>query len=470
MRFNPLSRPSRSSRLAVVTGAVASVVAGALVTGSVATATAAPKPVRPVVKPVGVLVPPTYFGAHFLGAGVSAQWPAKTLVGSVRLWDTGTTWADVQPTATTWNWTRLDAAVTGARARGADPLIVLGVTPQWASLHPDQVAPNGLPGSASIPRSAVLWRAYVQAVVNRYYKRGVRSLQTWNEPNSGFWLGTPVQLAALNLAAYQVVHQTVAKSTVVSVKVKGKTVRRTIRVRVPKYPGLQLVGPGMSTRRAPQRTWLANYYRQTNARYVDVVALHLYPLANGKPEDTVTQLAQVLPYLKADKLIGKPIWNTEVNFGGATGGTGANTGFDNTPLAIAPASQAAYVSRLLLLNAANGISRLFWYAWDGHGVLGVDLTTSNNVTLTQAGKAWAVTRGWMSLPFAGCTRDALNTYRCVFVPRRGKATVIWNPSRKVAITTPVAATVVGLDSKRTAVRAKGRIAVTTSPVLVTSAS
>ena len=40
--------------------------------------------------------------------------------------------------------------------------------------------------------------------------------------------------------------------------------------------------------------------------------------------------------------------------------------------------QAAYVSRMMLLSRANNIAKLFWYAWDAHGVLGVELTEAGH--------------------------------------------------------------------------------------------
>ena len=439
-------RVRRTSR--VLAAALSLAVGGSLAVASATPATAAPK---------AVAAPADYFGMHVLNAGASSNAPSRKTVGALRLWDTGTTWADVQPAPGTWNWARMDAAVNQARRAGQKPLIVFGQTPAWASSNPTLDTGKGLPvGSTVKPRNLVLWRAYVTAVVKRYSAKGVTDFQTWNEPNGGlFFTGTPQEMAALNLAAYQVVH----KGVVVKKKVKGKTVRSIKRT----FPKAKLVGPGFTTRRAPAVTWMSKYLATAGGNKMDVVGLHLYSNPGKGPEDTVLQLAKAKKYLKKAKLAAAPIWVTEVSFGGAVGGS------QNRPEVISEANQAAYVARFLLLARANGIARTYWYAWDAHGVLGVELTKADNRTLTSAGKAYGVTRGWMSKPLVGCLRAATGVYTCTIQQGRGKGLVVWHPTKKVSIKAPAGTTsVTSVLGKRAAKKAKAKIVVTSSPQLIST--
>ncbi|RKS75612.1 glycosyl hydrolase family 39 [Motilibacter peucedani] len=441
----------------LVAAAVSFAVGGSLAVASATPALAVTKP-APVVKPVAT--PVDYFGMHVSNLGVARYLPSKATVGSVRLWDTGTTWADVQPTPTTWNWTRLDAAVAQAVRNHQKPMIVLGQTPAWASSQPTLDLGKGLPaGSTATPSHLTYWRAYVDAVVARYYRKGVREFQTWNEPNGGlFFTGTPTQMASLNLAAYQALHA----GTVVKTKkrVKGRTV--TVSTVKRKYPLASLVGPGFTSRRAPAITWMSKYLASTGGKYADINAVHLYSNPGKGPEDAIAQLVTVRRYLKKYKLDTLPVYATEVSFGGPVGGIGA-------PEKITEANQAAYVSRFLLLARAQGVARTYWYAWDVHGRLGVELTKADNRTLTPAGKAYSVTRTWMAYPLVDCTRARTNTYTCTIKLRRGHGYIVWNPTKRVGMLAPAGTvsvtSVLGVKKKT---KAKAKLVITSSPQYIAS--
>ena len=399
---------------------------------------------------------------HVTRLGQARYLPSRATVGSVRLWDTGTTWLDVQPTPTTYNWTKLDAAVAQAVRNRQKPLIVFGQTPAWASSQPTLDLGKGLPpGSTATPNRLIYWRAYVTAVVARYYRRGVTEFQTWNEPNGGlFFTGTPIQMAALNLAAYQAVHA----GTVVKVRkvVRGKA--RTVSVVRRKYPLAQLVGPGFTSRRRAAITWMSKYLASTGGKYVDTVAVHLYSNPGKGPENAIAQLVTVRRYLKKYKMDTLPTYVTEVSFGGPIGGIGA-------PEVITPANQAAYVSRFLLLARAQGIARTYWYAWDVHGRLGIELTAADNRTLTVAGKAFATTRVWMANPLTGCVRARTNTWTCIIKQRRGLGYVVWNPTKRVRIAAPAASvSVMSVVGVRRRIAAKAPIVVTASPQYIAASA
>ena len=97
----------------------------------------------------GQPVPGTAFGQHV--AGIATAAPTGIQLTSVRLWDTGTRWDEVEPVRGQYRWDALDAAVANAEAAGAtDILYVLGSTPQWAAKNPDLPGLYG-PGTTSLP-------------------------------------------------------------------------------------------------------------------------------------------------------------------------------------------------------------------------------------------------------------------------------------------------------------------------------
>lgn len=63
----------------------------------------------------------------------ATPWPANAAFSSIRLWDSGTTWWDIQPTnSTSYNWATFDFTVKEAATHGKDILYTFGRTPQWA--------------------------------------------------------------------------------------------------------------------------------------------------------------------------------------------------------------------------------------------------------------------------------------------------------------------------------------------------
>ena len=92
------------------------------------------------------------------------SWPSEP-VGAVRLWDTGTTWRDIETRKGVFDFSRLDAQVAAARSHGARVLVVLGQTPRFHALRPNASSYYG-PGAASVP-TLTSWKTYVAKVVRR---------------------------------------------------------------------------------------------------------------------------------------------------------------------------------------------------------------------------------------------------------------------------------------------------------------
>jgi polysaccharide biosynthesis protein PslG len=354
-------------------------------------------PAAPASATASQRVAPTFFGMH---DGDPTTWPNAT-IGEIRLWDAGVSWREIERSNGVFDFTRLDAEVAAARAHGARVLLVLGQTPRFHSTKPGKLGSYGL-GAASMP-TQTSWTNYVFKVVNRYKGRGV-DYQVWNEANvSGYWNGTAAQMAKLTRITSRVVNNNDSSAKVVA--------------------------PALATRLTGQRKFLRTFYGQhvggkKVSAYVDAVALNLYPVPKGTPEQSMTLLAASRTMLKAAG-VKKPIWNTEINYGLLGGGSANN---------ITRAKEQAYVARTLVLNAENNVKRMFWYAWDLQSLANTQLTLTNGTSLAPAGKAYEVVRGWLlGTRTKGCARDRKGTYTCMLAFSGGVKRIYWNPSRKVNV-------------------------------------
>ncbi len=375
----------------------------------------------PAPTPVAGALTTTFFGLHDADP-VGASWP-KAPVGSLRIWDAGVVWNQVERTPGTYDFSRLDAIVAAATAHHAAPLIVLGQTPVFHSSRPRRVGAYGK-GASAMPdlRS---WSAYVRAVVSRYAGQasaqrvpGV-AFQVWNEANvEGYWSGTQAQMAALTAAAHRVV-TTVAR-------------------------GSTLLEPAMATRTLGQRAWLRKFYAQRVAGVpvadlADVVSLQLYPEVGQGPERSAALLTEARRILRLQGVApDKPVWDTEINYG-LQGGAPA-------PPA-APDQQQANVALTYLLDAGAGVARVFWYAWDLHTIADTDLVRADNVTPTPAGAAFSTVQRWLvGSKVTGCSAvaagagagtgtGAAGTWTCSLVTSQGPATVFWNGRRTTSVST-----------------------------------
>ena len=333
----------------------------------------------------------------------------STRPGSIRLWDSGVTWRQVEIRPGVFDFSRLDAVVNAARSQRSDVLIVLGQTPRFHAQRPNASSLYG-PGASSPPKLWA-WKRYVRKVVVRYKGRGV-DYQVWNEGNvPGFWSGTPSKLAALTKVTYNVVNNN----------------DRAAKV----------VGPAFATRLKSQQKWLNSYFSQRTGgtrvgRWMDVVSLNLYPMTSDGPEASMSLLSTSRSILRRYG-VSKPIWNTEINYGLQVGGGG-------TAKDITRRKEAAFVARTYVLNASNNVKRVYWYSWDLQKLANTQLTYATG-SLTPAGRTYGVVKEWLQGTRAiGCSRNGSGTYTCTFRYADGVKRVYWNPSRRAAVRTVSSAT------------------------------
>jgi hypothetical protein len=373
-----------------------------------------------------------FFGLHYGATGAPGVAAPRVGAGALRLWDSGTSWRDIESAPGRYDFARLDRAVSQARAVGAKPMLVLGQTPVWHSSKPEQASYYG-PGAAAMPRNLPAFRNYVKAVAKRYKGR-IDAYEVWNEPSAGFFTGTPAQMVTLT---------------------------REVRAAVKSVdPRALVVAASSPVRRPTQRTWLNAYYAAGAGRYVDVVNVHLYPDHTGTPETALSLLAQVKATLARNR-VSKPIWNSEVNYGLPTGGSG------RAARPIADTIAAGYVARTYLLDAAAGVSRVHWYTWSNSSIFGINMTTPSG-TPTAAAKAFTVTRGWMvGARVVGCAPSKTGVYTCTLKYNRGYGKVMWAAKRSAAMRTPANTTaVLTLDGRTLKSRPGQRLVLGPQPVLI----
>ena len=361
--------------------------------------------------PPGAAVPASTFGMHILQLG-ARPWP-KLPIGAVRLWDNDVRWADLQPSGQSWDPTalkRLDTLVNTARSHGADPLLVLGMTPTWAARSCQHVAQGTDWGVATCSPAATgmssPWATYVRFLAKRY-KGKVHAYETWNEPNlRNGWNDSPARLAQL---------QATARSVLRSVD-----------------PGIRLLSPSIAITCCDPVGWLDNYLGQPGGTSFDVVGIHLYPAPHQVPEWSMSMLAQVRAVL-AKHGVHDPVWDTELNVGRKI----ANETYGGS-------LGAALLARALIIGTASGVSRSFWYAAYDHVWSGIELEGANYRTLTPAGSAYGTVRGWLvGSRVTPCTTASTSGYdvvQCGVVRADGsKGLIAWTTAGSLSLSLPAGA-------------------------------
>jgi hypothetical protein len=289
-------------------------------------------------------------------------WPA-TRFGTLRLWDSGTSWTSLEPLKGVWNWQPLDIWVAAAEQhRVPDILLTLGQTPAWASSNPDIVNYVGA-GAPAPPADIQDWRDYITAVAQRYKGR-IRYYEIWNEPNDNtYYTGTVAELAQLTAEAYTILKAVDPGNTVLSPAAYA--------------PGYldQLLQAGI-------------------ASYVDIIAYHFY---ETPPEATAAANANVRMVMAAHGVGAIPLWDTE----GASGDT-------TVPEDLA----AAYLVRKYLVDLAFGSIRFDWYAWGKATTFCVGTEENDPRVLTEAGRAFGILLSWLQgASLTSASIDASGTWQ-----------------------------------------------------------
>ena len=394
------------------------------------------------VSPAAAAAPPAPVARELFGLHVNDLVSNDPTVpfGTVRLWDAGVTWRDLEPAPGQFNFAKLDLQVAKANAEGKDIVMVLGQTPQWASKRPAEDAYYGK-GAAAEPKDIRSWRAYVRKLAIRY-KGKIRTWEIYNEPNAELMFsGTPQVMAGLGREAW----------------IQLKTID----------PRNYVVSPGIVTRTLNSPKWLDAYLKAGGGRYANAIAVHFYVKARERPEDTIRYLGIIRKIVADNRVSHLPLWNTESGYGRYNPTDRATHEIYGGSLSM------AYVARTYALMAAGGVARSYWYGWDQRNFTGLYLTT-NGRDAGVAGRAYGVTYGWLvGSRVHSCaqvkTGAIAGGYSCVLTKGSVQRRMLWHPDRTATIRIPAGyRSLHQLDGSKTAVRSGRTFTVGPVPVLIST--
>ncbi len=278
-----------------------------------------------------------FFGMHIHWNDTSRQL-AMPAIGSLRLWDTHTSWYNLEPRRGQWDFSKLDKHVALAVENNLDLVMTLGATPRWASRRPNQVGPYG-PGTGEPPRDFGDWDNYVRQVATRY-KGQIRYYEVLNEPvllehekscrrRRHFWCGSAAEMVEI--------------------------ARRTSEIVKSIDPNAKIVAPGFTGATSAR---LDRFLDAGGGQYVDVIAHHFYAL---HPRQMLERINLVKKSMVDHGYGHLELWNTESGYTlgdrEAHGGIAGVSNLDHEMM-------RAYVAQSLALAASAGVRRYFWYAWD----------------------------------------------------------------------------------------------------------
>ncbi len=355
------------------------------------------------------VIQPAYFGTHLHRLGHAERaypataWPAG-MIGALRLWDSTTRWADLEPVPGRFAFDRLDAHVTDALARGVPLLLVLGSPPRWASARPNEAGPYG-PGSAAEPRDPEDWSRYVAAVVRRYKGR-IAQYELWNEP---YFRDLPED------REHPSAFFTGSVATMVDLARRARIVLQT------EDPQAELLTPGFVG--APNRLDL--FLAAGGKRHVDAVAYHFYA---EDDREFIRLHAGVRAVMARHGMDRVALYNTESGF--------ALRGAENQPAVrglatIDRRTAASLLARSMLLGAFLGIERFYQYAWD-NGRMGMLLPDGR--TETDSFRAYASVRRWLrGTTLLDCRMQPAQFVRCEGERAGRRLSIAWKPAGGAAI-------------------------------------
>lgn len=341
--------------------------------------------------PPTAAIPPSLFGMHVHRATTSTPWP-RTPFKTWHLWDANVMWPDLEPQRGVYQWSELDALVALAQQHGVEPILVLGLTPTWASARPEQVSDYGPGTSPAEPADIRDWTNYVTAVATRYRGR-IRAFEIWNEPNAQYFSGSVQAIFRLTQAAHGVLKRI--------------------------DPAIRVISPSFLN----DSDYLNVFLGYGGGEYIDVLGYHFYT-SPGPPEDMVPSVLRVKKVLANHGIATMPIWNTEI-------GWQSNNFVDDD-------QRMGYVARTALVSWALGIDRFSWYAWDNHDWCTLWMTERDDTTPAPAATAYTMIQRWLvGSRMTSCLKNDGGTWMCTLIQPGGRiANIVWNSQRSVPVRAP----------------------------------
>lgn len=292
------------------------------------------------------------FGLHINKLGTHNTWPSLPF-GTLRLWDTGTTWADINTYQHDSNTINFDKTLSSGLKRldyylqhknnnnpSIDVIYTLAVTPSWAATSPEY---KYYKGSASPPMHLDSWRSFVRGMGQRYID-SICIWELWNEVDISYQFTGDVQ-TLVNMA-----------------KIAYEELKAINPANLITSPNITIHGLSM----------LDEFLTLGGGKFFDIVSFHLYP--SSQPENMLPALLSLQDILFSHGLQDKPIWNTE-----------GNVVFDSSLMKnfhqmdeMGDFLGSGLLARAYLVQLTQGVKRFIWYMWD-------EETTFGKITLHSTG-------------------------------------------------------------------------------------
>lgn len=351
-------------------------------------------------------VKPEFFGMH---VNKLTSMPVQAPIASLRLWDTATNWFQLCPSSdySQCRWQHLDDWLSAAKANGISEVVyTFGKTPDWASSNPRGDCGRAKPGVCYPPKdlnsdgsgSDSAFRQFVTALVEhnqRLDSRTYAKIRYWgicNEPTAKFfWLGSTAQLVRMAKDASEIIKAADPQALMLSPEPAANSRRNAVDAAI---------------------SFFEDFLAKGGGQYADVIAFHVY--ANRVedhpiPEDVARIVERIRNVLSKDSQASrKPLWITECSWGRSDD---ANWENDQDP--------SAFLARFVLLSAAEGIARIYWYGWDvPTGTLSVD-----GHPLPAAG-AYKQVHDWIVGKTVHCESKS-QLWTCDLAADRYSAKIVW---------------------------------------------
>jgi hypothetical protein len=353
-------------------------------------------------------VQPNFFGMH---VNKLSSMPLPVPVGSFRLWDTATNWAQLCPSSdySSCNWRHLDEWLAAVKGNGVSEVVyTFGKTPEWVSSNPHGECGRARPGVCYPPRDVAkdgggtdqAFRSFVRALVEHNqqldpstYAR-IKCWGIWNEPTANlFWHGSTEQLLRMAKDASEIIKRADPQALMLTPEPAANARRNATEMAI---------------------DFLHDYLKRGGDKYADVIAFHVY--ANAVEEHPLAEdVFRIVQRVKGElahhpEVAGKPLWITEGSWGRSDE---ANWTVDDQP--------SAFLIRYCVLSASQGIQRLYWYGWDvPTGTLSV------NGQPLPAGYAFKEVQKWIVGRSVTNCQAKSHLWSCNVSGDRYRGRIVWN--------------------------------------------
>ena len=386
-----------------------------------------PSPTPPTsTPPPGPGIPNTFFGMH-VNRFETGVFPYPTIPFSgYRTLDSSILWSDLETSAGTYDFTRINTRLAAAQAAGVDVVYSIYNTPSFHSSKPTDTTcattPNTGPGGCDPPVDVnpdgsgtdASLIAFLTALVNDVGTQ-IKYYEIWNEVNITIeWTGTNAQL--LRMAQD-------ARATILALNPNAKFLS-------PSFANLTYASAA-----AKAAAYLATSLNgSTGSQAADIINFHGYVVTPALPvaeaENEVVNVNNLRAVLSSTDLA-KPLWDTEFSYGPSGLGD--------------PDLNSAFIAKHLLIQAGQGIARTYYFDWD---ITEQEALWSNTLTdcleagtpdsggyLCETGAAYQQVETWLlgsmvTQPCSGPLRPLTGVWTCSITKSNGaQALAVWDSSQ-----------------------------------------